>query len=640
MAYDGSHPSLTVSQGTLVLNGNAFTVNGALLGPGNYTLIQQTTGNITSSGSYTVGGTAIRPGTIASISVSSGSVILSIQLESPVFSGLTASTNVTYGAPSIAFSGNLSATNPATVYPTNGETITVTINGNSQNTTINDSTGDFSINYNPSTIPASGTPYVITYSYAGGVLLNPTNDTSTTLTVNTASLAITANNQSKAYGQSVASGSGNTNFSALGLKNGDTVGSVTLSFSGSPSGDSTNATLAGSPYTITPSAAVGGTFNPNNYSIVYNTGALTVGPATLTVTADNLSRAFGATNPVFTVTYTNFVNSETLGTSDVVGSPALTTGADTNSDVGPYAITNSTGTLASTNYTFSLVNGTLTVTNALSTNVVTADVNPALPGATVTLTSTLNAIAPSMAVPGGAVQFLTNGTAYGSPVTLTNGAAAIAISTLPHGSNTVEADFAGTTNLAGGTNILGSTNTLSVLINTPPVAGTANYQRPAGTPLTIKITDLLTNATDADGDTITLASVSATSTNGATIMNDGTYLHYLPPSTNGDVADTFLYSVSDTFGATNQGTVMVSVFTNNGPSVNITGMTTMPNGTALISFAGIPNRTYLIEATTNVSPTIIWTTLSTNTAGTNGLFQYNDTDSTNFPTRYYRTATP
>ena len=98
------------------------------------------------------------------------------------------------------------------------------------------------------------------------------------------------------------------------------------------------------------------------------------------------------------------------------------------------------------------------------------------------------------------------------------------------------------------------------------------------------------------------------------------HLHFIfPPGTNGDVTDAFLYSVSDTFGATNQGTVVVSVFSNNGPSVNITGMTTLPNGTALINLAGIPNRTYLIQATTNLTPTIVWTTLSTNRTRTNGV---------------------
>jgi hypothetical protein len=263
-----------------------------------------------------------------------------------------------------------------------------------------------------------------------------------------------------------------------------------------------------------------------------------------------------------------------------------------------------------------------------------------VPGALVTFTSTLTTLAPSAAVPTNAVQFVIDGTNYGSPVFPTNGVATATNAALTHGYHTIEADYVGDTNSLGATNIVGSTNSLSELINTTPVAGTANYSRPTNTTLTIKISDLLTNAADADGDPLTLVSVSSVSTNGATIMNDSTFLHYFPPGTNGDVTDSFLYSVSDNFGATNQGTVVVTLFSNNGPSVNITGMTTLGNGTALISFAGIPNRTYLIQATTNLTPTIIWSTISTNTAGTNGLFQYNDLDSTNFPVRYYRTATP
>jgi hypothetical protein len=47
------------------------------------------------------------------------------------------------------------------------------------------------------------------------------------------------------------------------------------------------------------------------------------------------------------------------------GSPSLTTLADTNSAVGPYAITAAQGTLAAANYTFAFTNGTLTVNAAV-----------------------------------------------------------------------------------------------------------------------------------------------------------------------------------------------------------------------------------------------------------------------------------
>jgi hypothetical protein len=93
-----------------------------------------------------------------------------------------------------------------------------------------------------------------------------------TLTVNPAPLVITAKNESKYFGQTFTFAG--TEFTASGLQNGETVGSVTLS---SPGTNST-ATVAGSPYPITPSAATGGTFTPANYTINYVHGSLTVNP--------------------------------------------------------------------------------------------------------------------------------------------------------------------------------------------------------------------------------------------------------------------------------------------------------------------------------------------------------------------------
>ena len=105
----------------------------------------------------------------------------------PVFSGLTVSQSIDHGTSSVTLTGTVSA---AGAYPATGETITVTINGNAQTTTVNDSTGDFSIKYNPSSLPAIGTAYAITYSYAGDGALNPATNASSTLTVNKASTSV------------------------------------------------------------------------------------------------------------------------------------------------------------------------------------------------------------------------------------------------------------------------------------------------------------------------------------------------------------------------------------------------------------------------------------------------------------------
>ena len=78
---DTAHPALYISQGTLSLNGNAFTVNnagGAALGVGTYRIIQQASGSVSSSGTYSVSvtGSGITANTSAGIVVSGGNVNL------------------------------------------------------------------------------------------------------------------------------------------------------------------------------------------------------------------------------------------------------------------------------------------------------------------------------------------------------------------------------------------------------------------------------------------------------------------------------------------------------------------------------------------------------------------------------------
>src|SRR5439155_76147 len=95
------------------------------------------------------------------------------------------------------------------------------------------------------------------------------------------------------------------------------------------------------------------------------TTAANITAATATVTADNKSRAYGAANPPLTSHYTGFVGGETA--SVVTGTPALSTTADTNSLPGGYPITVAAGSLSAANYTFTFVNGTLTVGKATLT---------------------------------------------------------------------------------------------------------------------------------------------------------------------------------------------------------------------------------------------------------------------------------
>ncbi len=375
---DATHPSLYISQGTLAITNNSFSINnagGSPLGIGTYAIIQQASGNVAASGLYTVvvSGGGITAGNTAYISVSGGTVNL-IVAPTGALSNLTASQSITYGSNSITLSGTVSGAGP--VYPNLGDTVTITINGNAQSTTISDATGDFSINYNPSTIPASGSTYSINYFYpGGGTTLSPASDSSTTLTVNKAPLSITASNQTKVYGQTLTFGSGSTQFSAVGLQNGQTVGSVTLAVTGN--GGAVNAPVSGSPYTITPSAATGGTFNANNYTLTYNTGTLTITPASLTVTATGLlTYGDDPTNAMYFPQYAPLQGTDTVAV--ITGSADFSTDATATNYVGTNYLAHvaDTGTLTAANYTFVAgPDGILTITNRplTVTNVVAND---------------------------------------------------------------------------------------------------------------------------------------------------------------------------------------------------------------------------------------------------------------------------
>ena len=80
-----------------------------------------------------------------------------------------------------------------------------------------------------------------------------------------------------------------TEFTPDGLVNSDTVTSVTLTSDGAPA----TATVAGSPYAIVTSAAVG--TGLENYDIAYIDGSFTVGLKTLTITAADQSKTYGDT---------------------------------------------------------------------------------------------------------------------------------------------------------------------------------------------------------------------------------------------------------------------------------------------------------------------------------------------------------
>lgn len=236
-----------------------------------------------------------------------------------------------------------------------------------------------------------------------------------TLTVIAAALTITANNGTKVYGTTQASPvSGSTAFGSTGLVNGETIGTVTLTYD---SGALAATDPVGSTSTITPSAATGGTFTASNYDITYtsNSGTLTVTAAALTITADNAVKCFGTTYTLGTTAFTSIG----LQNSETIGSVTLSsTGAASGAAVGSYAITPSAatgGTFTASNYSITYVDGSLTV-NALPNAPTGTDGAICSPG-TVNLSASVNggeAVDWYDASSGGTL-LLSNSTSYTTP---------------------------------------------------------------------------------------------------------------------------------------------------------------------------------------------------------------------------------
>jgi large repetitive protein len=171
-------------------------------------------------------------------------------------------------------------------------------------------------------------------------------------------------------------------------------------------------TLAAGPHTVQ------ATYNNDaNHAASSNTTSVTVNKANLTVTANNLSKIFGAALPALTTTITGFVNGDTQQ-SATTGSPGLSTTATASSPVGPYPITVTQGNLAASNYTFTPVNGTLTIGKAGTSTLLTSS------GVSGPLVATVSALAPGAGVPTGTVQFLNGATVVGS-ATLVAGTATL-----------------------------------------------------------------------------------------------------------------------------------------------------------------------------------------------------------------------
>lgn len=139
--------------------------------------------------------------------------------------------------------------------------------------------------------------------------------------------------------------------------------------------------------------------------------------------------------------------------------------------------------------------------------------------------------------------------------------------------------------------------------NRPPEAGTDSVERRAGQAVHFLLTSLLSNDTDADGDSLVILGLESVSREGGSIYRDGPWIIYVPPVGRADVVeDEFEYALYDGVGAPVSGRVRVRVEAappaSAGPlSIRALGQTP-PR--LEVRFQGIAGRTYRLQSATSL----------------------------------------
>ena len=176
----------------------------------------------------------------------------------------------------------------------------------------------------------------------------------TTSTINKAALAVTANPQSKVYGTIDPA----LTYTTGAFQFGDTAGSVLTGVLSRAAGEDVNSYAIGQ-NTLASNA---------NYTIAYTGNNLAITPAALNVVANPQNKLFGTIDPALTFSVTGLVNNPALGIADTAGSVlsgALTRLPGESALGGPYAITQGSLAVNSSNYTLSSFAGNnLTITGA------------------------------------------------------------------------------------------------------------------------------------------------------------------------------------------------------------------------------------------------------------------------------------
>ena len=348
-------------------------------------------------------------------------------------------------------------------------------------------------------------------------------------------------------------------------------------------------------------------------------------PLPLGVIATSFSRPYGATNPVLTAKLTGALAGDSL-------SVTASTAAVSTTGVGAYPIVpmiqDPLGRLA--NYAIQSTNGILTIVPAATTAVLKASGNPVLPNTPVLLTCDLGIVPAGDGVLDGTVQFSVDGLDTGNAVPVV-GTSAVRTVTLSVGDHTLGARYSGSANLLPSTAPLIS----HFIVNTPPAAVADLLERDAGRGMKFLLRSLLSNDSDADGDPLTVTSISTSSASGGLIRLDGEWCVYTPPASD-PLSDSLDYVLSDSRGAVSSGKVLMTV-RRDGAWARLISFTDVSGGGRRVWLDGIPDHPYRIQfAADPQNP--VWTGLISGNTDNQGFLEFLDpsTDAR----RIYRVQSP
>jgi hypothetical protein len=184
--------------------------------------------------------------------------------------------------------------------------------------------------------------------------------------------------------------------------------------------------------------------------------SFTVNGPTLTVTANSATKVYGTPNPIFTGMVTGAENGNSFTES-------FSTTATLSSPVGSYPIVPSVTGADLSDYTQSVIDGTLSITQAASTTSVQVSSTSVTPGQSVTLTAMVaGASAGSTGTPTGRVSFYDNGTLLNAAILSAGEASYSTLSLTPGSSNVITATYSGDENFTASSSTARSTDTIAV----------------------------------------------------------------------------------------------------------------------------------------------------------------------------------